>query len=243
MAENPPDVTQIPAPRVDFIDKRTGLMSREWYRFFVNIYNLTGGGTSQVSVEDLQLTPSASTADAQLYSLQSQVEGLYLAPTVPEFRFLRYGSFFDTTTQTTAANTPAALTYNTTDIANGIYRGATTSQIYFTHSAIYNLQFSVQLKNANAALQDVDIWLRINGVDVPGSNGKLSIQNKHGGVDGHDIKGWNFFLSVSSGQYVEIVWCPSSADVTIPYVAASAGPPAIPATYSVVLTISQVNLI
>ena len=58
MAENPPNVTQIPAPRVDFIDKRTGLMSREWYRFFVNLYNITGGGTSQVSVEDLQLGPS-----------------------------------------------------------------------------------------------------------------------------------------------------------------------------------------
>lgn len=243
MPENPPDVTQIPAPRVDFIDKRTGLMSREWYRFFVNIYNLTGGGTSQASIDDLQLTPLASTSDAQLYALQNQVDGLYLAPTVPEVRFLRYGSFFDTTTQTTAANTPAALTYNTTDVAYGIYRGTPTSRIYFTHTAVYNLQFSVQLQNSDPALQDVDIWLRLNGVDVPGSNGKLSIQNKHGAVDGHDIKGWNYFLSASTDSYVEIIWCPTSANVTIPYVAASAGPPAIPATYSVILTVSQVNLI
>ena len=243
MPENVPDVTQIPAPRVDFIDKRTGLMSREWYRFFVNIYNLTGGGTSQASIDDLQLTPLASTSDAQLYALQNQVDGLYLAPTVPEVRFLRYGSFFDTTTQTTPANTPAALTYNGTDVAYGVYIGATTSRIYFTHTAVYNLQFSVQLKNSDTVLQDVDIWLRLNGVDVPGSNGKLSIQNKHGGVDGHDIKGWNYFLNVSTDQYVEIVWCPTSANVTIPHVAASAGPPAIPAAYSVILTVSQVNLI
>ncbi len=55
MPENPPNVTQIPAPRVDFIDKRTGLMAREWYRFFVNIYNLAGGGNSAVSLDDVQV--------------------------------------------------------------------------------------------------------------------------------------------------------------------------------------------
>jgi len=59
MPNNPPDVTQIPAPRVDFIDKRTGLMAREWYRFFVNLYDIAGGGASSVSLDDLQLGPSS----------------------------------------------------------------------------------------------------------------------------------------------------------------------------------------
>ena len=40
-----PNITQITAPRVDLIDPRSGLMSREWYRFFYNIYVLTGDGT------------------------------------------------------------------------------------------------------------------------------------------------------------------------------------------------------
>ena len=38
------NVTQITAPRVDLIDPRSGLMSREWYRFFYNLYTVTGGG-------------------------------------------------------------------------------------------------------------------------------------------------------------------------------------------------------
>jgi hypothetical protein len=38
------NVTQITAPRVDLIDPRTGLVSREWYRFFYNLYTVTGGG-------------------------------------------------------------------------------------------------------------------------------------------------------------------------------------------------------
>lgn len=38
------NITQITAPRVDLIDPRSGLMSREWYRFFYNLYTVTGGG-------------------------------------------------------------------------------------------------------------------------------------------------------------------------------------------------------
>ena len=39
-----PNITQITAPRVPLIDPRSGLMSREWYRFFYNLYTVTGGG-------------------------------------------------------------------------------------------------------------------------------------------------------------------------------------------------------
>jgi hypothetical protein len=36
--------TQITPPRVPLTDERTGAVSREWYRWFYNIYNVTGGG-------------------------------------------------------------------------------------------------------------------------------------------------------------------------------------------------------
>jgi len=52
------NVTSIPAPRVPFIDERTGLISREWYRFFLNLFTLTGSGTTDASWTDLQLTPA-----------------------------------------------------------------------------------------------------------------------------------------------------------------------------------------
>lgn len=54
---SPYNITSIPAPRVDFIDPRTGLMAREWYRFFFNLYNLTGAGTTDTSLADLQVGP------------------------------------------------------------------------------------------------------------------------------------------------------------------------------------------
>jgi len=54
---SPANITQIPAPRVEFIDPRTGLMAREWYRFFLNLFTLTGSGTNVGSLTDLQLGP------------------------------------------------------------------------------------------------------------------------------------------------------------------------------------------
>lgn len=52
-----PNITNIPAPRVPIIDDRTGLMSREWYFFFLNLFTLTGGGSNDVSLQDVQLGP------------------------------------------------------------------------------------------------------------------------------------------------------------------------------------------
>ena len=45
-----PNITQITAPRVNLIDPQTGLMSREWYRFFYNLYVITGDGTGIIAV-------------------------------------------------------------------------------------------------------------------------------------------------------------------------------------------------
>lgn len=51
------DITSIPAPRVPLIDSKSGLMAKEWYRFFLNLYGLVGGGSSNVSIDDLLKGP------------------------------------------------------------------------------------------------------------------------------------------------------------------------------------------
>lgn len=40
---NPPNITNITPPRVALIDERTGAVSREWYRFFYNLFYAVGG--------------------------------------------------------------------------------------------------------------------------------------------------------------------------------------------------------
>jgi len=51
------DLTNITPPRVPLIDPRTGLIAREWYRFFLNLFQLTGSGQNTTSLTDLQLGP------------------------------------------------------------------------------------------------------------------------------------------------------------------------------------------
>ena len=53
-----PNITSIPAPRVPFVDDRTGLISHEWYRFMLNLFTLTGSGTSDLTITDLAIAPN-----------------------------------------------------------------------------------------------------------------------------------------------------------------------------------------
>lgn len=73
---NPPNITQITPPRVAIIDERTGDVSREWYRFFYNLYYAVGGtnagaippsrggtGTSQIPTDGDLLIGNGSTGN------------------------------------------------------------------------------------------------------------------------------------------------------------------------------------
>jgi hypothetical protein len=110
-----------------------------------------------------------------------------------------------------------------------------------TVSGIYNLQFSVQLQNLANSSQDVYIWLKQNGTDITGSTGFIGLPARKSPSDPyHDIKGWNYYLSMNAGDYVEIWWSTSDVLVTIPTYAAS-GSPTKPSTASVVTTMSFVS--
>jgi hypothetical protein len=68
---NPINITNIPPPRVDFIDSRTGLIAREWYRFLFNQFKLTGSGTNETSLTDLQVSPPVQLGTIASYNLDS----------------------------------------------------------------------------------------------------------------------------------------------------------------------------
>ena len=245
------NITQIPAPRVPFIDERTNLMSREWYRFFLNLFTLTGSGSDTTTLLDLQVGPPTlpsiapdqlATVTAALAQTQSDVNALALSPQVQNIAPTPYGSFYDTTNQVGSITAPTPVKFNSTDVSSGVYIGATTSQIYVTQQGVYNFQFSVQVENTIATPDDINLWLRIGGVNVIGSNGLIFVPGKHAGANGHIIAGWNFFLTLSSGQYVELVWLPVTATTTLAAYPAIVGPPAVPSTYSAVLTAFKVNI-
>ena len=150
-----------------------------------------------------------------------------------------YGAFSSGVDQSTTANTATLMTLDTTDFSNDV--SISSSKITVANAGIYNLQFSVQLENADNAPQDVFIWLKQNGVDIVGSTGVVGMPaRKSPGDPFHGIYGWNYFVSMTAGQYIEIYWSTTDVDVTIQYYPAS-GSPTKPATQSVVATMSFVS--
>ena len=69
---SPPNLTNITPPRVPLTDDRTGLISREWYRFFLSLFTLTGSGSNTVSLTDLQVGPPAVSYEELINRIPSE---------------------------------------------------------------------------------------------------------------------------------------------------------------------------
>lgn len=72
-------LTNITPPRVPLTDQRTGLISREWYRFFLNLFELTGGGQNTTSLTDLQVGPPFPTQE-DITDINVNIESLEKQP-------------------------------------------------------------------------------------------------------------------------------------------------------------------
>jgi hypothetical protein len=112
----PNNITQIPAIRVPIIDEKTGLMSREWYRFFINIFTLTGEGSNTFSLSDLQVGPPLVDAINAVFT--SSTAGLTPASGGGTTNFLRADGTFDVPSGVPAAPT-TAIQFNNAGVFGG----------------------------------------------------------------------------------------------------------------------------
>ena len=125
--------------------------------------------------------------------------------------------------------------------------GDLPSKMTVVQSGLYNLQFSAQFVNTTNDVQEISIWFRINGANVPNSNSEFGIkQRKSTGTASRLIAAMNFFLELQANDYAEIMWRVSDSGVYLehfPAVSASGTTPEIPATPSVIATLSFVSAI
>lgn len=149
-----------------------------------------------------------------------------------------YGAFSSGVDQTGSTTVGTVITFNTTDVADGVT--VSGSQMTVPVDGIYDLQFSAQLKNVDNTQHEVIIWFRVDGVDVPNSATSITVQQrKTSNIYGYAVAAWNIFLDLNAGQYIEIVWLPSSTQVTLEHLPASVSP-AYPAIPSIIATVQQV---
>ena len=241
--------TPITPPRVPLIDPRTGLIDRAWYLFFLSLFNAASDSSdvspnvvSLIASYDAALQTLAQTSAlqdqsaalvSQITEMQKQIQGLQLAPPPREFKLARYGSFYDTTTQVaTVINTAKAITFNNTDLSNGVYLGSPASRIIVDSEGIYNFDTSFQLDKTSGGIAEFYFWFRLNGTDVPDSASQIRIQ----GNDAEIFSSLNYFFDLNAGDYVEMMFSTSSLSVELLSVPATAPVPGIP---SIILTVSN----
>jgi hypothetical protein len=320
--------TQITPPRVPLTDERTGAVSREWYRWLYNIYNITGGalgitpvvnggtglgtvptngqlligngtgytlntlgagagisvsnGVGTVTVANTGvlsfaggttgLTPAAATTGAvtlagtlattsggtnitsyavgdTLYASAVDTLAKFTKPTavaiytmdssgVPAWKIPRYGAFYDTTNQSAAALTPTAITFNSTQVSSGIAIGSPTSRITVDTAGLYNIQFSIQFYNTDAAADNTVVWLVVNGSNVAASASWVTVPGKHAGGDGQAIMSLNLFYEFTAGQYFQLYWMNTDGNASLETLPASVTP-SYPLSPSIILTVSD----
>ena len=186
----------------------------------------------QTSVSIALAENKVNQALALVDNLTKAVEGLQMTPPQREFKRSRYGSFYDTTTQVaTVINTATAITFNTTDLSQGVFL-STTSRVMVDTVGIYDFQISIQLDKTSGGTAEFYVWFRLNGVDVTDSASQIRLQGNNAEI----FSSLNYFFDLKSGDYVEIMFSVTDVSVQVAATAASAPHPGIP---SIILTVSN----
>lgn len=145
------------------------------------------------------------------------------------------GYFYSTVTQTNLLPVNVVSLSNTT-ISQGITLVA-GSQLTVSKTATYNLSVMMQFsKTSGGSAATINFWLRKNGLDVADSTTDMTISNNNASA----VASWTYILAMNASDYLEMVWRSTSPQAILPAVPLQPGPPQIPATPSVRMTLLQV---
>jgi len=149
---------------------------------------------------------------------------------------LAAGAFYSTQTQSGSANVSQSMTFNNTDITEGVSVN-NNSQLTVANAGTYNIQFSAQIDRVSGSGTDtVYIWLKKNGSVVSNSAGAITVSGAAAAAKA--IASWNYVVNANTNDYFELVWQSTDANIQLLAAGASGNIPAIP---SVIATVTQVN--
>lgn len=141
-----------------------------------------------------------------------------------------FAAFSDITDQTGSTSAATPVKFGTTDVAGSgvtvVTDGSNLTRITFAAAGTYMVAPSLQFANSDAADHDVTIWFAVNGVNVERSATRFVVPKLgDGGVGCFQIV---VYVTVTAGQYVQVLWLPENVAVTLDHTAAGAIAPAIP---------------
>jgi fibronectin-binding autotransporter adhesin len=146
-------------------------------------------------------------------------------------RQFNLGTFLSNVSQSGSANVSQSMNFETIDISQGVSI-ASNSRITLANSGTYNIQFSAQIIAAGGA-DDIYIWLKKNGTNVPATAGHIQLGNNE-----ELIAAWNYVVDATASDYYELAWQATNAGTILLTEAATGNIPSVP---SVILTVTQVR--
>jgi hypothetical protein len=153
-----------------------------------------------------------------------------------------YAAFSDVTDQTGSTTAATPVKFGTTEVAGSgitmVTDGSNLTRLTFAVAGTYAVMPNLQFANSDAADHDVTIWLALDGANVVRSATKMSVPKV--GDGGSAFFQIVFYITVTAGQYVQVLWLPENVAVTLDHTAAAAGPPAVPAIPSAIISAERI---
>ena len=216
-----------------------------------------GYTTLTANMTNNSTTPIQVTSTADFFAPGGLIIGneiiKYTGKTATTFTGITRGAYGSTNTAHTAgvsvseaqtlasSSVSTALTLLQTTVSNGVSIDPTDkTKIVHSIAGIYNIQFSIQMLTYDGTIDNVTIWFRLNGVDIPYSAGIATIPGIHGGNPGTAIISWNLVQPLNAGDYVQLLFASTTGNT----VAATYPPgtsPARPASPSIIVTSTFVS--
>ena len=137
-----------------------------------------------------------------------------------------YGSFVRTTTQTnTGGASGNAVSYDVISQANN-FSVVSGTQITAAVAGTYQVMASLQVQKTDAGTDDINFWLKKNGVNEPNSAYNLTLRGSNAAQLGYI----NWVITLAAGEYVELWWWSPDVNARIFAEPAAAPYPAIPSS-------------
>lgn len=199
-------------------------------------WTIVQGGTGATNANDARTNLGLGSIATQNYNNVAITGGqIVWAALIPT-----YGNFSGNANQTFAAiNTPYQIALDSAD--NSQRMSLSSSDIRVNTGGTYNIQYSLQAVNTDStSAHEIWVWIRKNGVDVPGSASKFTIPNHHGSSDGYSVVVSNVFVTAAAQDYFEVYAAVSSTQIYLEYYPAQTTPWAMPSAPASIVTLNQV---
>lgn len=158
---------------------------------------------------------------------------IFVRPTIEQQKY--YGVFTKTTDQSPAViNTEYLLTFDSTQISNGVTIGTPASRIVVPESGLYRLDATLQLSSTSSSAKNIWIWFKKNGTAIANSARLVTSDMNNGYIPIALMEP----VSMAANDYIEIAFAADSTAVSVDSVASTAFAPASPA---VILAVTQVQ--